>query len=154
MHDYCLLYSHVSVTRVWAHSHTLQKYNTDVGKYETLGKLDGQRFTDQELITTLVHFFDNGLHHRTDLMSLLLPKLQRLYDCVAEQPSYRFYSSSLLIIYDGGKLLEEVDVRMIDFAHTVQSRSASGPDEGYLQGVQSLIDIFTMVLHGDSTGSE
>lgn len=80
---------------------------------------------------------------------------------VEQLESFRFYTSSLLILYEGkntdGNSNESsrppterpftkrpstsspVDVRMIDFAHSVHSPKDQGPDQGYLFGLKSLI---------------
>lgn len=89
--------------------------------------------------------------------------LKSVLEC---QGSYRFYSSSLLIVYEGeetdAKSLQNkgisssrqeslhgmVDVRMIDFAHTTFTESQNsltdyeGPDQGYIFGLENLVKIF------------
>lgn len=55
------------------------------------------------------------------------------------QCDFRFYSSSVLLLYEGGAVREQdvnVSVRMIDFAHT--TASDDGLDENYLGGLLSL----------------
>lgn len=69
--------------------------------------------------------------------------------------SYRFYSSSLLVIYDGDDSSSSVDVRMIDFEHSTcagfrTDPSHDGVDQGYIMGLNSLIEILTD-LHLQST---
>ncbi|CAJ0929973.1 unnamed protein product [Ranitomeya imitator] len=72
----------------------------------------------------LYQYLHNGVHLRTDLVEPILSKLKRLISVLEIQASYRFYSSSLLIIYDGTgrppaqETCPKVDVRMIDFAHS------------------------------------
>lgn len=78
--------------------------------------------------------------------------LQRL----AEADGYRFFSSSLLIAFDG-KTRDDtsIDLRMIDFAHSTCSTLLDdvryiGPDDGYLLGldflISSLMDIINRCL--------
>ncbi|KAI8850883.1 hypothetical protein BC829DRAFT_388528 [Chytridium lagenaria] len=45
---------------------------------------------------------------RTDLIPGILKKLRSLRDCVADMPEFRFYASSLLVVYDGETDVEEV----------------------------------------------
>lgn len=58
---------------------------------------------------------------------------------------FRFFSSSLLIAYDGQKAeSDELTLKMIDFAHSTfwgfgKDKRYSGPDEGYLLGIRNLI---------------
>ncbi len=89
--------------------------------------------------------------------------LQQLYAVVSQLNTCRFYASSLLIYYDAA---EEgpVNVKMIDFAHSVSNAdqlrplvdngdtsdplavpyppTTRGPDTGYLLGLKSLISCF------------
>ena len=77
---------------------------------------------------------------------------------MSEQDKFRFYSSSLLIIYEGrvsAGTPSRVDVRAIDFAHTINESTAihnsrtqvhKGPDKGYLLGIKTLIDVFGELL--------
>ena len=51
----------------------------------------------EELIT----FLHNGEQFRTELIEPLLYKLRKLYKVIEKQNSYRFYSSSLLLMYEG-----------------------------------------------------
>ena len=62
--------------------------------------------------------------------------------------SYRFFTSSLLVIYDGlDDQSTEIDVRVIDFAHaTYRNMSGettvyTGPDDGFVFGLKSLIEL-------------
>jgi hypothetical protein len=75
-------------------------------------------------------------------------------------PDFRFYASSLLIIYDGSlKPKKEVIIKIIDFANCVADTqdptclenctyppSMPGPDTGYLLGLSTLIDNFESIL--------
>ena len=109
----------------------------------------------------LKEFVHDGTSYRTDIIPVIITNLKELREMVSRQHSYRFYSSSLLILYDGDKTTPtysvtgadtapKVLVRMIDFAHTTCSRDGyqsdpiqySGPDEGYVLGLTSLISAF------------
>jgi hypothetical protein len=74
--------------------------------------------TDVTMKTSLLEFFHNGKRSRLDLVELFLEKLRAILRWFESQGKMRFYSSSLLFIYDGvEKDQANVDVRMIDFAH-------------------------------------
>jgi len=109
----------------------------------------------------LKEFVHDGTSYRIDIIPIIITNLKELREMVSRQHSYRFYSSSLLILYDGDKTTPthsvtgadtapKVLVRMIDFAHTTCSRDGyqsdpiqySGPDEGYVLGLTSLISAF------------
>lgn len=82
-----------------------------------------------------------------------LRKAYKILDWFQRQNIYRFYASSLLLTYDAADEPradgeeEEVEVRMIDFAHAVPLSAADGEgetserppgDEGYVYGMQNV----------------
>lgn len=120
-----------------------------------LDKSDGLKMTEDEFDRAIINFFFDGAHFRKEIIKPILHRLQQFYECVLAQDTFRFYSSSLLIMYDGRQLPGDasVDVRAIDFAHTTYQYSPhkhdidhAGPDTGYLQGLKTLINIFTHSL--------
>jgi hypothetical protein len=77
-----------------------------------------------------------------------LEKLKKFNKVIRNATRYRFFGSSLLLIYDGSGHKPEVELRMIDFANTCDVTTLAGeagdsnsPDAGYLKGLQSLMDI-------------
>eukprot|EP00040_Diaphanoeca_grandis_P033602 m.206114 g.206114 ORF g.206114 m.206114 type:complete len:1264 (-) comp32940_c0_seq3:95-3886(-) len=103
----------------------------------------GKRITVDTFTDVLKEYFDTSRVSRVKVMEAFVNKLQNLYNTLKRIDGYRFYSSSLLLIYDGAADCLHIDVRMIDFAR-VQIPSAStreeGPDPGALLGVSTLID--------------
>lgn len=123
----------------------------------------------------LSQFLHDGIRLRTELLEPILRRLQALLTVIRSQSSYRFYSSSLLIIYDGeppqtapapqttqgstsGSTSGDpakVDVRMIDFAHTTykgswnEGTTYEGPDPGYIFGLENLIGILRDIQEGE-----
>ena len=127
------------------------------GIFETLSKYEGLDLSDDDFRKAVARFLYDGNVVRKELVSPIYDSLQRFYDCLSQQNTFRFYSSSLLIIYDGcaatGSSLDHsslVKVKAIDFAHTIHESSPYGthngghigPDNGYLLGVKTLIDTF------------
>lgn len=77
-----------------------------------------------------------------------MERLRKLVGHLETIDGYRFYCSSLLVLYDGDvNKTPQVDVRMIDFAKSIVKNDIEnhhmGPDSGYILGVTSLINIFT-----------
>ena len=142
----------------------------------------------------MLSFLDSGDLYVLGFIPQLLAKLTKLYNIISSLPHYRFYASSLLFIYDGvwseeGGIKssslsrhnstnsrrvpprpQEIDVRMIDFAHFVPNAhlliseadvgselppdarrvpfppKTKGPDGGYLLGLCSLIHSLQEIL--------
>ena len=95
----------------------------------------------------MTQFFHNGERLRTDVFPSLLDQLTRLLSVVSQLDSFRFFTSSLLIIYDGVDP-GEIDVQVIDFAHATHATPDSqlaepheGPDQGFIFGLNNLIEL-------------
>jgi inositol-hexakisphosphate 5-kinase len=78
---------------------------------------------------------------------------------LANANGFRFFSSSLLIAFDAERENQqspendgtEITVKMIDFAHStfngfLDDAPYSGIDEGYILGIDSMINFLTMFL--------
>ncbi|NXF97235.1 IP6K3 kinase, partial [Eubucco bourcierii] len=121
----------------------MQVYQADTGHFLCKDKYYGRKLSAEGFRQTLRQFLCNGNQLRTELLEPIVLRLKALLSVIRKQSSYRFYSSSLLIIYDGqehkestaalgnhlhfprtnctppqGTQHSRVDVRMIDFAHT------------------------------------
>ncbi|KRX81226.1 Inositol hexakisphosphate kinase 1, partial [Trichinella sp. T6] len=122
--------------------------------YTCYDKYYGRSLTVQGLIKVIERFFHNGVNFRTDLIERLIEKLNTIRQILLESNGYRFYSSSLLVIYEGHAFANQdsfIDVRIIDFGHSTSvcfenDPPHHGPDKGYLRGVDNLIDILRRLL--------
>ncbi|KAL2295409.1 hypothetical protein Nmel_017821, partial [Mimus melanotis] len=151
----------------------MQVYQADTGHFLCKDKYFGRKLSAEGFRQTLRQFLCTGNQLRTDLLEPIILRLKALLAVIRKQSSYRFYSSSLLIIYDGQEHKESadhhlpfskshstnpcrVDVRMIDFAHTTFKGSKSnpnstlydGPDHGYIFGLENLIKILQSLSEG------
>jgi inositol-hexakisphosphate kinase len=107
----------------------------------------------------LYHFLHDGIRLLTELIPDFITKLEQLYQLIESLPGYRFYGSSLLILYDGASATA-VDVRLIDFARCVTRQEIRDnlhlmtcppklpmdSDHGYLIGLQSIIRALENIL--------
>jgi len=119
-------------------------------------------------------FLDNGRRVRVDLVSQFISALERILLWFEEQRHYRFYSSSLLLVYEGDEtpnptttegnghtVLEQqqqqaqalsgggkrvIDVRIIDFAHATRADEDGRADEGFIHGLKRAIACFQQLL--------
>ncbi|KAI9017874.1 hypothetical protein CLU79DRAFT_762042 [Phycomyces nitens] len=142
----------------------MQVYHPRDRIYKFQDKYAGRSLTPQTFHDTLVGFCSDGDQVLTHLIPDLVEKLRRLSELIASLPGYRFYGSSLLILYDGdseikGNTKACMDVRIIDFAHCVTQREMQDnpsfvicppehpdePDLGYLLGLSTLIRSFERI---------
>ena len=64
-------------------------------------KYFGRKLSVEGVQDTLLEFLNNGARIRTGLIDPIIEKLRKLHEVVSKQNTFRFYSSSLLIMYDG-----------------------------------------------------
>lgn len=147
----------------------------DTGHYLCRNKYYGRGLSIEGFRQALYQYMHNGAELRQDLFEPILRKLRSLKGVLERQASYRFYSSSLLIIYEGKEPerveapsekeittgghsppldpppAPNVDVRMIDFAHSTfkgfrdDQMVHDGPDRGYMFGLESLVNILERI---------
>lgn len=95
----------------------------------------------------MVHFFSScPAHHLRSMLGNLLQQLRQLESVISGLRNYRFYSASLLLVYDGEPALGGVPgvaLKMIDFSNCSHKPSSSssfgGADQGLLQGIANFI---------------
>lgn len=146
----------------------MQVFREDLGLFVYKDKYFGRKLDEDGLRNTLQDFFHNGIILRTVVIESVLQKLKNLKSAVEQQTSFRFYSTSLLIAYEGHPTRNlTIDVRIIDFAHSIlatpgkdtpdvsaeniihhsfDQNQHEGPDQGFLKGLNSLIRLLTEVL--------
>lgn len=64
-------------------------------------KYYGLKLCEEGFKEELITFLHNGQQFRTELIEPLLYKLRKLHKVIEKQHSFRFYSSSLLLMYEG-----------------------------------------------------
>lgn len=79
----------------------LQVYQSDSGQLMFMNKYHGRKLTLAGFKEALYQFFHDGRRLRQELLSPVLRRLREMQAALEACESYRFYSSSLLIIYDG-----------------------------------------------------
>lgn len=80
---------------------SLQVYQLNTGHYLCRNKYYGRGLSIEGFREALYQYMHNGKGLRQDLFEPILNKLRSLKAVLERQASYRFYSSSLLIIYEG-----------------------------------------------------
>ncbi|TPX72423.1 hypothetical protein SpCBS45565_g00557 [Spizellomyces sp. 'palustris'] len=122
----------------------MQVYKVNTGTFTYLDKYIGRQINMSNFKQSLLSFLDNGEKYLVGYIPKMLERLKDLHRVVSKMPSYRFYASSLLILYDGAWAQDcggqdrtsvqlspssddegrdptprEVNMKMIDFANCV-----------------------------------
>lgn len=79
----------------------MQVFQADVDQYAKRDKYWGRELSEDGFKQALHDFFYNGFRLRTRVIKKILQRLQQLRRVIEKQSSYRFYSCSLLIVYEG-----------------------------------------------------
>ena len=79
-----------------------QSYQATTGDFICRDKYYGRKLSTEGMRDTLYQFVHNGCTLRLDVLDPLLAQLRRLHKVLSQYDTFRFYSSSLLIMYDGG----------------------------------------------------
>lgn len=119
------------------------------GQYLQRDKYYGRRVRVRMIDLALAEFFHTGRMLREDIIHEVQRRLGMLLEAMQQHSGHRFYSASLLILFEGDPTVApKVDVRMIDFAHTCKARSHTcrGPDWGFILGLIELRETLARVL--------
>lgn len=147
-----------------------QTFNQESKQYVYQNKYFGFELDDEGFKKELYKFVHSGTCLRKDVVVCFLEKLQELSRCLEQEDRLRFFSSSLLLMYEGqqkdcssianGDCMSselsanheadrEADIKMIDFArsfHYTKKAVPVGADESYLLGLRNLIKMFQEIL--------
>jgi len=77
----------------------VQVYRVNTGKYICHNKYYGRRLDVAGVCDTLRQFLFDGYRHRWELVAPIVERLRKLLAMLSKQSTFRFYSSSLLIMY-------------------------------------------------------
>jgi len=132
----------------------MQVWNNQADEYKTYSKYWGRDITDENMGPALSHYFFNGTEFRTQIVLKFISKLEQLQEDISEVQC-QLYSSSLLLVYDGSNSsTADVEVRIIDFAHSElksdflsEEWSQIAPDCGFHFGVENLLRHLKEMLH-------
>lgn len=136
----------------------MQVWNEDKQAYHFEDKYKGRDIkAGSEFQAALARF----LHSPENIkrcIPVILKKLVELEEIIKGLPGYRFYASSLLMLYDAGEKGKgaEIDMRIVDFANCVTDeeltpttkcppKERGGVDKGYLRGLRALRIYFTKI---------
>ena len=137
----------------------LKVWDEQLQAYHYLDKKFGRSVLPSQVIGALAFFFFDGSSFRVDVMRALVTRLQDMLKWMKLQNRYKFFCSSILVVYDGSgnmnisesdserdlsesnKASEACRASMIDFAHVVPNQQdAVEIDEDYVYGLYNLIN--------------
>lgn len=96
----------------------------NTGQYLCRNKYYGRGLSIEGFRQALYQYMHNGNGLRQDLFEPILNKLRSLKAVLERQASYRFYSSSLLIIYEGQVSRDLKHFEGLKFVSWCQNKSA------------------------------
>nr|CAD7412989.1 unnamed protein product [Timema poppensis] len=79
----------------------MQVYQADSDHYIKRDKYWGRELNEEGFKGALYRFFHNGFQLRNQVIRRVISRLDELRRVIEKQSSYRFYSCSLLIVYEG-----------------------------------------------------
>ncbi|KAF5278364.1 hypothetical protein FQA39_LY05853 [Lamprigera yunnana] len=79
----------------------MQVYQNDSDHYYKKDKYWGRELNEDGFKNALYKFFHNGYRLRVSVIRKVITKLGQLRKVIEQQSNYRFYSCSLLIVYEG-----------------------------------------------------
>uniref|UniRef100_A0A914LHP9 Kinase n=2 Tax=Meloidogyne TaxID=189290 RepID=A0A914LHP9_MELIC len=136
----------------------MQIYDRQSNQFTFVNKYEGRRMDHSQFCDALLKFFRVAGKRRT---RKIIEELLKLRKVLSRAMGFRFFSSSLLIAFDGEKIsvgsnLDQrggggIIVKMIDFAHStfngfLGDKLYTGADDGYILGIDSLLNILGMFL--------
>ena len=124
-------------------------YKADTGHYMCHNKFFGRKLTAKGFQETLTEFLHNGYRLRSELIDLIVERLRALHAMLSKQNTFRFYSSSLLVMYDGWELEN-------DWSAGNQSGQSEAPEQSDPQmelGVEENLGSLSTGGHNNSNGT-
>lgn len=96
-----MLLSKVALSDQSVFLYCCQVYNKEEKGYHCKNKYYGQQLSEEGFKETLLHFLHNGHGLRLDIADMIISRLEELSSIISKLDSVRFFTSSLLILYDG-----------------------------------------------------
>eukprot|EP01126_Amoeba_proteus_P033807 TRINITY_DN3336_c0_g1_i2.p1 TRINITY_DN3336_c0_g1~~TRINITY_DN3336_c0_g1_i2.p1 ORF type:complete len:264 (+),score=53.08 TRINITY_DN3336_c0_g1_i2:100-891(+) len=133
----------------------MKVYNAQTKKYQQYPKTYGwdANGDEEKLQLSVERYMDNGYGVQTHMIPTWLERLQKVKEFL-ELGTWKFYASSLLLVYDDntdGPETKPPQCHMIDFVHTWRTQNGER-DEGYLYGIETLVRLLNKILQKYSTG--
>lgn len=117
----------------------LKVYRKEIEDFAEFDKTWGRSLKVHGIVDALKQFFFSGERVRLDVVESCISQVEKVLELMESQRLLRFFSSSLLFVYEGDEDAEPKPVvKMIDFAHAHPIKD-HGRDDGYIIGLKNLI---------------
>ncbi|XP_011503780.1 PREDICTED: inositol hexakisphosphate kinase 1 [Ceratosolen solmsi marchali] len=103
----------------------MQVYQADTNHYIKRDKYYGRELNEEGFKAALYRFFHNGFCLRTFVIQRVITRLEQLRRAIERQSSYRFYSCSLLVVYEGYQINDYSSQRHAVALHTDKAANVS-----------------------------
>jgi inositol-hexakisphosphate kinase len=128
----------------------MKVYDVVRSAYTERNKDEGKKITKDTIVPHLAAFFHDGRGVRAAALRGIKRKLAELRTALREEGAFRMYSTSLLLLYEGAEPESDeadvrCDVRMIDFAHVYPHIEGTESDDGYMWGLENLINLLEQI---------
>lgn len=104
-----------------------QRFSVSKNNFEKLDKYVGRKATETEFRDLLENFFNNNGILRTDIISYVINEVRDMQKSLLQLDQFRFYSSSLLIIYEGRHFSEIEEPRPFESEDSMDCDSFNPP---------------------------
>lgn len=124
----------------------MQRFDHHLSRYDYVDKYRGRELRKEDILGSILDFV--SVEWAASILKRWIEVLRNLEAVLRTYDGYRFYSSSLLLLYEGDPALRTehvADAKLIDFAHT-RHLPDPGPDEGLLFGVENLLSYLQRAL--------
>ncbi|XP_058794253.1 uncharacterized protein LOC131665970 isoform X2 [Phymastichus coffea] len=108
----------------------MQAYQADIDHYVKRDKYYGRELNEEGFKLALYRFFHNGYRLRIGVIQRVIARLEQLRRAIERQSSYRFYSCSLLVVYEGYVLDDYAEHRHSPSLHVDEASNV-----GYMDNV-------------------
>ena len=131
----------------------MRVFNSATGSHTFYDRMFGRQLDETNVVSGFRTFFSDGDRLRTDVVQALRARVAAVLAWFESQHTYRFYSSSLLFIYEGATEAgpPTVDLRMIDFAHVFPIQEQDGVDSGYILGLKNTLNQLDELLRSSAS---
>eukprot|EP01096_Ripella_sp_DP13-Kostka_P005036 TRINITY_DN176_c0_g1_i13.p1 TRINITY_DN176_c0_g1~~TRINITY_DN176_c0_g1_i13.p1 ORF type:complete len:403 (-),score=169.14 TRINITY_DN176_c0_g1_i13:1239-2447(-) len=128
----------------------VQVFQSESNDYFYFHKYEGRLVVPDDLKSVFGRFFTDGDNLRVNVIAQFITKLKELRRVIMDEPQFRFYATSLLLIYEGAQSsmapAPTPVLKMIDFANTFPALPSGENDDGYLFGLNNFIAILEQIL--------